>query len=189
MRDLLTAGEISPMPTDLTIFAASYLVFIEAPVGAAILFYLLYRHPRATIVRCVVGVCLMLVVAYIAAQIGGALYNDPRPFVGHFEPLIPHAADNGFPSDHALLAASIVGAIALVRVGWSLLVVPLAVLIEWARVGAGIHHPVDVIGSDVCVAIGFLIAIVVAPAIARWLLPYVPDRLLDAVSARDESSA
>jgi membrane-associated phospholipid phosphatase len=100
--------------------------------------------------------------------------------------LIAHAADNGFPSDHALMAASIVGAVALARLAWGLIVVPLAVLVEWARVGAGIHHPVDVIGSDVCVAIGFLLAIAIAPAIARRLLPHVPGRLLDVVACRDE---
>ena len=33
----------------------------------------------------------------------GHFYYDPRPFiVGHFAPLIPHDADNGFPSDHPL---------------------------------------------------------------------------------------
>jgi undecaprenyl-diphosphatase len=177
------------MPADVTIFAATYLVFIEAAVGAVVLFYLLYRHPRGAIVRWVVAVGVMLVVAYVAAQIEGALYNDPRPFVGHFKPLIAHAADNGFPSDHALMGASIVGAVALARLVWSLLMVPLAILVEWARVGAGIHHPVDVIGSDVCVAIGFLIAIVIAPATARRVLPHVPDRLLDVVASRDERIA
>jgi undecaprenyl-diphosphatase len=175
------------MPTDLTIFAANYLVFIEAAVGALVLIGLLYRRPRGTIVRWAVAVCLMLVVAYVAAQIGGALYDDPRPFVGHFKPLIAHSADNGFPSDHALMAASIVGAVALIRLLWSFLLVPLAAIVEWARVGAGIHHPADVIGSDVFVAIGFLIAMVLAPPIARRVLPYVPDLVLNFVAARDES--
>jgi undecaprenyl-diphosphatase len=177
------------MPAELTIFVANYLVFIEAAVGTLVLVYLLYRHPRMIIVRWGVAVCLMLVVAYIAAQVGGTLYNDPRPFVGHFRPLIPHAADNGFPSDHALLAASIVGAVALARLRWSLLVVLLAVLVEWARVGTGIHHSIDVIGSDVCVAIGFLIGVLAAPLVAQRLLPYVPDRLLDVVATRDERIA
>lgn len=171
------------MPADLTIFAAAYLVFIEAAVGMIILAYLLYRQPRSSIVRWVAAAAVMLVVAYITAQVAGALYNDPRPFVGHFKPLIPHGADNGFPSDHALLAASIVGAVALARVVWSLLVVPSAVLVEWARVGTGIHHPIDVIGSDGCVALGLVIAYVAAPVIARRLLPFVPARLLDMVAA------
>lgn len=177
------------MPADLTIFAATYLVFIEAVVGVMILIYLLYRRPQATILRWVVGVGCMVLVAYVAAQIGGALYTDPRPFVGHFKPLIAHAADNGFPSDHALMAASIVGAVALARVVWSLLIVPFAILVEWARVGAGIHHPIDVIGSDAFVALGLIVGVLIAPPIARRLLPYIPERLLDLVAARQDPVA
>src|SRR5437588_12536207 len=114
------------MPTDLTIFGAKYLVFIEGALAAAVVLVLLYRTPRTRIVRWVVSVGVMLAIAYIAAQIGGALYQDPRPFaVDHFRPLIAHAADNGFPSDHGLLAAAILAAVGLARLLWAL---PFAVL-------------------------------------------------------------
>jgi membrane-associated phospholipid phosphatase len=128
----------------------------------------------------------MVTVAYVAAQIGGALYTDPRPFaVGHFRPLIAHIADNGFPSDHALMAAALLAAVALARVRWALMVLPLAVVVEWARVGAGLHHPIDVVGSDLCVAVGALVAVVVAPLLTRIVLPLVPGRFLDLVAASE----
>src|SRR5947209_227825 len=143
------------MPADLTIFAASYLVYVEGLVAAALILVLLYRTPRARIVQWAVAAGVMVIVAYIAAQIGGAIYNDPRPFaVGHFRPLIAHVADNGFPSDHSLMAAALLAAVALAGVRWALALLPLAILVEWARVGAGLHHPIDVVGSDVCVAVG-----------------------------------
>lgn len=178
------------MPADLTIFGAKYLVFIEVAAGVVLLVALLYRRPSPTIVRWTFATAVGLVVAYIAAKIGGAVYNDPRPFVvDHFRPLIAHAADNGFPSDHALLAAAVVAAVALARVLWCFLLVPVAILVEWARVGSGVHHPVDVLGSDVCVAIGVLVAILVAPPLTRLTLPHIPARLLDLVAAREDRTA
>ena len=178
------------MPADLTISAASYLVFIEALGAAIVLASLLYRKPRGTIVYWSVAVCVMLTLAYMAAQIGGALYNDPRPFAAeHFTPLIAHGADNGFPSDHSLLAAAIVAAVALARLRWALLLLPLAVLVEWARVGAGLHHPIDVLGSDLCVAVGTVVALLVAPTLARLVLPYIPQQVLDLIAAPEIKAA
>ena len=178
------------MLADLTIFAANYLVFIEGLVAAALILVLLYRTPRARIVRWAVAVGVVVIIAYIAAQIGGAIYNDPRPFVvGHFQPLISHAADNGFPSDHSLLAAVLLAAVALAGVRWVLAILPLAVLVEWARVGAGLHHPIDVVGSDLCVAVGALAALLIAPALSRIVLPFVPGRVLDLVAAPEQKIA
>ena len=172
------------MPADLTIFAANDLVFIEGMVAALVLLVLLYRTPRAVIVRWAVAGGAMVIVAYLAAQIGGALYNDPRPFaVEHFRPLIAHIADNGFPSDHSLMAAALLAAVALASVRWALAILPLTVLVEWARVGAGLHHPIDVVGSDLCVAVGALAALLIAPALSRIVVPFVPGRVLDLVAA------
>ncbi|MDE1975615.1 MAG: phosphatase PAP2 family protein [Patescibacteria group bacterium] len=86
--------------------------------------------------------------AYIIGVVGGLLYYDPRPFIiGHFTPLIPHAPDNGFPSDHALLASAIamIGTIWNRRLGFALWI--LAVLIAIGRVYVGVHHVIDVCGS------------------------------------------
>lgn len=163
------------MPNDLTIFAAKYLVFIDAVLAAALLAYLLLQRPRPTILRSAVTIALLLVLSFVFAKIGAAAYSDPRPFTtDHVKPLIAHAADNGFPSDHALLGAAIVAAVLLVSPIWALPFVVLAVLIDWARVGAGIHHVVDVLGSSVFVALATLIAVLAAPPIARWLATRLP---------------
>ncbi len=88
------------------------------------------------------------ILTYILALIGNHAYYDPRPFVvGHFTPLIAHAADNGFPSDHTLLAASL----AAVGMYWNkwlgLALWLIAIFIAYSRVYVGVHHPIDVIGS------------------------------------------
>ncbi len=163
------------MPSDLTIFAAKYLVFIAALLAVAILAMRLWRRPRLGLVQWALFACLLLLLSYSFALVGGALYNDPRPFTtSHVSPLIPHAADNGFPSDHALLAAALVALVASVDLWWAPALVLLAVLVDWARVGAGIHHVVDVAGSSLLVALAAIIALLVAPRIARLLTPHLP---------------
>lgn len=86
--------------------------------------------------------------AYALGLIGNFLYYDPRPFVvGHFTPLIAHIPDNGFPSDHTLLVASL----ATIGMYWNkwlgVLLWAIAIVVAIARVYVGLHHPIDVLGS------------------------------------------
>ncbi|HET8581269.1 MAG TPA: phosphatase PAP2 family protein [Candidatus Paceibacterota bacterium] len=86
--------------------------------------------------------------AYVLGLLGNYLYYDPRPFVaGHFMPLIAHAADNGFPSDHTLLVSTL----AAVGMYWNkwlgVILWIIAVLVAFSRIYVGLHHPIDVLGS------------------------------------------
>jgi undecaprenyl-diphosphatase len=163
------------VPADLTIFAAKYLLFIAAALAVVMLAIRLWQQPRFRLVQWALFACLLLLLSYLFAVLGGAIYHDPRPFTtSHVPPLIPHAADNGFPSDHALLAAALVALVASVDLVWALPLVLLAVLIDWARVGAGIHHLIDVAGSSLLVALAALIALFVAPRIAGLIAPHLP---------------
>src|SRR3954453_14682326 len=133
------------MLNTLTIFLADYLIFLDILAAAVVIAGLLYRRPRFLAFRWAVTAAVLLVLSYVFAQIGGLLYYNPRPFaVGHFQPLIPHAADNGFPSDHALLAAALVALTALVDIPLALPFTLLAIVIDWARVGTSLHHVIDV---------------------------------------------
>jgi undecaprenyl-diphosphatase len=154
----------------------NYLIFVDVFGAAVVVAGLLYRRPRFLTFRWAVAAAVLLVLSYVFAQIGGILYNDPRPFVvGHFQPLIAHAADNGFPSDHALLAAALVALVALIDICLALPFVLLAIVIDWARVDTGIHHLIDVVGSSVIVALATLIALVLRPVIVRWLAARLPN--------------
>jgi undecaprenyl-diphosphatase len=167
------------MPRDITIFGAQYLIYLDALLAAALLLLLLYRKPRTAALRWAVIIGLTVVIAFICAQIGAAVFNDPRPFTqDHVKPLIAHGADNGFPSDHGLLAALIVAAVLLLDLRFVAVFVVLGVLVDWARVGAGIHHVIDVVGSAAFVALGLAIGYALGPAIVRILLPYMPQRFL-----------
>jgi undecaprenyl-diphosphatase len=84
----------------------------------------------------------------ILAKISGKIFFDPRPFVvNHFIPLITHAADNGFPSDHSLISFAFSSAIFVFnkRVGYVLFI--LGALVGISRVYVGVHSPIDIFGS------------------------------------------
>ena len=93
-----------------------------------------------------------------AAFIGSRLINDPRPFVaGHFTPLLPHGNDNGFPSDHTLLASFLGFAILRYRRGLGTAMLFVAACIGIARIAAGIHHLEDIIGSFIITGAAVLV--------------------------------
>ena len=91
-----------------------------------------------------------MTLVYIDSMLGAALYYDPRPFVvGHFTPLILHKPNNGFPADHVLWSAA-TGAIMFPSNKYlSLTLWLLTILVGAARIHAGIHYPIDIVGNVV----------------------------------------
>jgi undecaprenyl-diphosphatase len=88
--------------TTLIIFCAKYLIFVIAIGG----FVYMAQSPRRKHIALFSAVTLPI--AYIVAKMVGWFWYDPRPFVeSGVAPLVAHAADNGFPSDHTLLAMTI----------------------------------------------------------------------------------
>lgn len=163
------------MPPDLTIFAASYLIFLDAVLALGVLAWLWFRRPQPSMVGWALTVAIMLVLSLLFSRIGAGIHADPRPFtLDHVKPLISHPADNGFPSDHALLAAAIVAAVLLASPAWSVPFVVLGFLVDWARVGAGLHHVEDVVGSTLFVLLATVVAWLLAPPLAERLTPHLP---------------
>ena len=135
---------------NIIIFGSKYLYLV---IVIAALVYV-WRQPKGLRWKIVICATIALPLTYIVAKIASAFYYDPRPFVvGNFTPLLPHAADNGFPSDHTLLSSAIAVVIFFFhrKLGLGLLVI--AFLVGAARVFAGIHHFVDIIGSMVIASI------------------------------------
>jgi undecaprenyl-diphosphatase len=136
----------------LIIFIAKYLVFVSAAI--AVLYFL--KQSRQKQKEIFIFAVLLLPLAYIVAKIISNFYFDPRPFVvGHFTPLLPHAADNGFPSDHALLGAALAFAIFHFNKKLGLILLYMAFLVGVARVLAGVHHAVDIAGSIIIVVLAY----------------------------------
>ena len=127
------------------------------------------RVPRADKAPLAVAAVVAVLLVAVGVKVAGMVWTDPRPFVvDHTAPLIPHPADNGFPSDHTALATAVAAVVLLWhrRAGAALLV--LAVLLGAARVGAHVHHWPDILAGlaigVVCAALGRLAA--------RWAVPW-----------------
>jgi undecaprenyl-diphosphatase len=108
------------------------------------------------------------------------LVDRARPFVAdpHGVHLFSaHAADPGFPSDHATAAFAIAVAILLRKRGWGIAALAAATVLSVGRVALGVHYPSDVIAGA---ALGS------AAALALWTPPLRSriDWLADAVGSR-----
>ncbi|MDE1925315.1 MAG: phosphatase PAP2 family protein [Patescibacteria group bacterium] len=139
----------------LIIFCAKYLIAL--PVIALFSYFLM--APRRIKYRLFWLAFISLPLAYALARLAGHLYYDARPFVvGNFVPLVAHVADNGFPSDHMLFASALamLGLYFNRSLGVFLWIV--AILIGLSRVGAGVHHFIDIAASAVIATVAVLIA-------------------------------
>ncbi len=130
--------------TSFIIFSAKYLYFVII-ILAALYFFSQPRQKQKDILY-FSAVSLLLV--YLLGAVARYLYFDPRPFVaGNFTPLIPHAPDNGFPSDHMLLSAALASILFYFNQKLGAIAWLLAFLVGTSRVYAGVHHWVDIFGS------------------------------------------
>lgn len=143
---------------NLIIITAKY--FIVIPV--LVLLYLLFtaRNDKKLLTKAVFVVIAGGIISYVLAKAGSHLIDSPRPFaVGHFKPLIDHAADNGFPSDHTLLAASLAWSIRVLSKRYSYAMLVVALLIGLSRMAAGVHHSWDILGSFVFATIAYFVTV------------------------------
>lgn len=105
------------------------------------------------------------------------LVDRARPFVAdpHGVHLFTaHAADPGFPSDHATAAFAIAMAIFLRKRGWGIAALVAATVLAIGRVALGVHYPSDVLAGAVLGS---------AAALVLWISPLRArvDWLADAV--------
>jgi undecaprenyl-diphosphatase len=152
---------ISNGVNSIIIFIAKYLVFVSAAI--AIVYFA--KQPRQKQKEMLIFAVILLPLSYVAAKIISRFYFDPRPFVqGNFAPLLAHAADSGFPSDHMLLGAAISFAIFRFNKKLGLYLLVLAILVGAARVLAGVHHIFDILGSIVIAGLVYLIVSYINPS-------------------------
>ena len=137
------------------VFAANYLI------AASVAVFALNWNSRQWL-RALGAAILGLVVAVGIAAVLGVIAYEPRPFVAqHFTPLIAHAADSSFPSDHLSALGAITAAGWLSRRSAGVFAAGVSALVGGARVAAGVHYPIDVVA-------GFLLG--VACAVMFWRL-------------------
>ncbi|HET9095727.1 MAG TPA: phosphatase PAP2 family protein [Candidatus Baltobacteraceae bacterium] len=133
-----------------TAFAAQWLVVVPALLVVTAI--VVRRNWKWDLIEAfVAGLAAVALV-----KIAGTFFVEPRPFVAeHVQPLVAHAADNAFPSDH-LAACGLAFMYLLVRSrAMAAAVLLLAGAIAYARVAAHLHWPLDV-------AVGFVLGMLAA---------------------------
>jgi undecaprenyl-diphosphatase len=150
--------------TVLITIAGQYLVFVVLLI-AIIVAILSEKTARWSIIKLAI---LSFGLAFLLAYIASLIYYDARPFVvDQVEPVIPHSPDNGFPSDHTLVAMTAAAVIFVYRRKLGILLGVLGILVGVARVFAGLHHSVDIVAS---------VFIAVIAASCAWLILRKIDR-------------
>lgn len=149
----------------ITVLAAKYLYLVS--ILAALIFFL--RQPRPRQAQLVAFAVVYLPAVVVIARAAALCYFDPRPFVlEHIQPLVLHEADNGFVSDHSLLASAVATLVAYFQRRLGLVLWVLACVVGAARVYVGLHHPIDVLAAFAISAALSPLAYFVA---RRWIAP------------------
>ncbi len=121
-------------------------------VGGWVLAWLLTNQVRRR--NLIILSIFALPIAYIAGKLIGTIVNNPRPFVvNDVIPLFAHAADNGFPSEHALLATTISAVVYTVNKPLGIALLTISLMIGIARILANVHHTFDIVGGTVIAVI------------------------------------
>lgn len=146
----------------LMIFLAKYLYIIV--IAVPILYALL--QSRKVQKKMLLFAVVSLPLTFLLARLASAIYYDPRPFViGHFTPLISHAANNGFPSDHTLISFAFASLLFIFNKRLGVVAGILGLFVGVARVYVGIHSPIDIVGA---IAIAVVGAAIVDQVLARF---------------------
>ena len=138
----------------LIIFSANYLYLFS--VFIALVWFLKFKKNLKQVFSLI---ALAFFLSYITAKLSSFFIYDPRPFVvEHIKPLIPHIADNGFPSDHMRLTMAIASVIFVYNRRLGIILAIIAICVGTARVLAGVHHTEDILGSSVISIISTYVA-------------------------------
>jgi undecaprenyl-diphosphatase len=156
------------------------LVYVNASealfAATLVVLFLVARGPRwRDWRRASVAAALSAGVALAIGKVVSELVDRARPFVAdpHGVHLFAgHAADPGFPSDHATAAFAIAVAILLRKRGWGIAALVAATVLSIGRVALGVHYPSDVLAGA---------ALGAAVALGLWWAPLRArvDRLAD----------
>ncbi|MBF6592462.1 MAG: phosphatase PAP2 family protein [Ktedonobacterales bacterium] len=160
----------STITRQLAVFFGAYLVFL---IGAAWVIVAVARRRQLTLAT-IARILLMLVLAFAAAKVLTHLVVDPRPYIlEHTQPLTPTSRDNGFPSDHVLLAAALTASLAWFARRFISLFAAATLLVMVGRLAVEAHHTIDVVGSVGIVLVATLL-VSALPLPVAWQRPALP---------------
>jgi undecaprenyl-diphosphatase len=156
----------------LGIFAAKWLILL-VPIGLAGMWMNGRPGQREAATRALAATVFALALNAVI----GLLWYHARPFaIGAGHAYLQHAADSSFPSDHGTIMFTVALVLACSRTPaarrFGLSMLPLALVVAWARVFLGVHWPMDMLG-----------AVVVALGVALLFQSAAATRLCDTLAA------
>lgn len=135
---------------NLIIFGAKYLIFVIV----LIVFVVWLKLPAKKRWQFAAVVVLAGITALVLSKLASWLYFHHRPFVvQNIKPLVSHGDDNGFPSDHTLLATTLATAVYFYRHRVGMALLALAAIVGISRILAHVHWGIDIIGGLILGAI------------------------------------
>ena len=142
----------------LIVFTAKYFFITSILIILAYITFLWFKN-KSNFFNFLALSLLSFPFSYLISRITELIIYDPRPFVvEHVKPLIAHAADNGFPSDHMLLTMNIAAVVFIYNRKLGIILTIIATCIGIARVLARVHHAEDIIGSVIIAISATIIA-------------------------------
>lgn len=139
----------------ITIFSAQYLPILIVAITAVFL-VLLEKTRRMSALALLAA---SSIIAFPLDKILNWLVESPRPFmVEGVVPLFAHSTDNGFPSEHVLLAVVLASVVFAYNRKLGIILAVLGLLVGAARVIANVHHPIDIVGGAVIAVIAVCVA-------------------------------
>jgi undecaprenyl-diphosphatase len=171
LNDFLAAHDAIEDPL-VDYVRAAELLFIVLLAG---LFLIPRGDIRSTLRRGAVAGGASAGLALLVGQVISRLVDRPRPFVD--EPhavhlFVTHAADPGFPSDHATASFAVAVALLLCNRRWGLVALAMAAVVAIGRVGMAVHFPSDVLAGA---ALGAATALALWSPSTRRLLQWIAD--------------
>ena len=155
IEDLINdwAGHVAAVDTVMKL-AATDLIYLVLPLAFALWFLPGGSAERALRQRVWLAIMISVVAGLFLAALVAQLYSDARPFVSRTDTrlLVSHAADNGFPSEHATVSFAVAGTLIWWRRSIGFLAIFLASLIGFARVFVGVHWPSDIAAGAASIA-------------------------------------
>ena len=149
------------------IFLGKYLIFFIALLAV----YAVYAQKNRR--EIILALLLAGFLAWFLSGVAGVLYFNPRPFVEHnVQPLFAHGPDNGFPSQHTVLAMTLTTVIYFYRRRLAAAALIMTLLVGAGRVWAHVHSWIDILGG---LAIG-IAAGAAGVFIARYILSKISAR-------------
>lgn len=150
----------------LIIFAAEPLIYLIMLLSLVLIFKGGIKEKKAFLLA-----FLGIIIAILLIKFIHLFFFEPRPWVTfNLAPLADHSPDASFPSRHATIIAVIAFTYIYFKSKWSILFLPVMLLIGFSRVFVGVHYPLDILGGFITAIVALTVALQIKKLIEKFFL-------------------